>query len=134
MPALEFIVPAITSVTNSSIGAHAASSAANQQKAAGQAAAQTFQPFVGPGVAAFNEMASKYGIPPAGVGNVQQAMQGILSPVPQQSQTGGLIGSIIRQQQLASQPVVPLPVTQPIVDEGQPLGNYGVKGGSSYAG
>lgn len=134
MPAIPFIIPAVASIATSAIGAHAADSAANQQKQAGQAAAQTFQPFIAPGVSAFNQMAAKYGIAPAP--NPNAAASAMAQGAP--AQPGGYAANVIArvqaqraQQAAANQPVVPNPVTQPIADE-PPLATIGNYGRGSY--
>lgn len=60
----QFLPSAITSGVHTIVGSLAARSAANQQKQAGQAAAQSFSPFAQGGLDAYNQMLAKYGIRP----------------------------------------------------------------------
>jgi hypothetical protein len=62
MPAAAFIVPAVTSIAGSVIGAVGAHKAAAQQQNAGQAAAATYQPQIQGGNAAFQKQLGMYGI------------------------------------------------------------------------
>lgn len=127
------VISGVAGVGEAAIGAHAASSAANQQKQAGQAAAQSFSPYQQGGNAAFNKALGMYGIAP--VANAQQVAAAMTQPTPTQGVPG--FGNIpafkAYAEQQANRPIVPLPVTQPIVDE-PGLWQYGVKAGSSYAG
>lgn len=60
----QFLPSAISSGVQTIVGSLAARSAANQQKQAGQAAAQSFSPFAQGGLDAYNQMLAKYGIRP----------------------------------------------------------------------
>jgi hypothetical protein len=64
MPAAAFIVPAVTSIAGSIIGAVGSHKAAAQQQQAGQAAAATYQPQIQGGNAAYDRALGMYGIQP----------------------------------------------------------------------
>lgn len=138
MPAAAFIVPAVASVATSLIGSHAAKSSASQQQASGQSAANTFQPYVQGGNAAFNKALAMYGIPAPGT----QSPIAPPSVLPASNPNGGMtprygIDSTPTPGTVGSAPPE-APVRPPNLNGlGAPantLNGYGVSGGSSYGG
>ncbi len=135
MPAVPFIIPAVTSIATSFIGSHAAKSAASQQQQSGQQAAQSFQPYQQGGNAAFDKALGMYGIAPTASTTPppNPAMPPALNPMqkaglqPSGPQFGGTMT-----------PQAPPPPQPPLganmgLRPSLSLSDYGSSGGSSYA-